>query len=375
LKVAIVHYWFITRRGGEKVVESLLKLYPQADVYTLFYDPNQYGDYISKHKVFTSILDSPIFRKYYQKLFPLYPLAIQSLKLKDDYDLIISSESGPAKGIQIKNNATHISYIHSPMRYAWSHTEMYVDSVSWFLRPTLRFFLKRLKKWDKKTINNVDLYISNSSNVAARVKKFYGKPSQVIYPPIEEKLFSKPLRNRSKEFYLSFGALTPYKKIDLLIDTFNKNGKIIVIIGEGSEKEKLQKNANSNIQFKSCEKWDEIEYYLLKTKALLFPGEEDFGMVPLEVMSYGIPVLAYAKGGALETVVENKMKIENSSGLFFKEQTVESVEKTIQYFESVEDQFDDFWILNHAKGFKESSFIEKFKLAVLTQLRNKGSIE
>ena len=364
MRVAIVHYWFITRRGGEKVVESLLKQYPNADIYTLFYDKELYGDYISNHKIYTSILNKPFLRKYYQKLFPLYPLAIKSLKLKEDYDLIISSESGPAKGIKIHNKTTHICYIHSPMRYAWSHQEMYVNSIPFFLRPIMRFFLKRLKNWDKTTIDNVDLYIANSSNVAQRVKKFYNRSAEVVFPPIEEKLFEKNEHKIKPEFYLSFGALTPYKKIDLLIEVFNKSGKPLVIIGEGSEKEKLQKIANKNIQFKSCKSWSEVEFYFLKTKALLFPGEEDFGMIPLEAMAYGIPVIAYGRGGALETVVENRKEVEKSSGIFFHEQSLSSLEKAIRDFEAIESRFKSKWIIKHAKKFREKNFISSFQKVV-----------
>lgn len=353
------------------MVESILKQYPQADVYTLFYDPKKYGDHIANHRVYASILNVSFLRKYYQKLFPLYPMGIRSLKLKDDYDLIISSESGPAKGIQIKNNATHVCYIHSPMRYVWSHPETYVRSAPRFLRPLMRFFLKRLKKWDQTTIDNVDLYIANSSNVADRVRKYYNRASEVVFPPIEEELFQKTYKPRSKEVYLSFGALTPYKKIDLLVDVFNKNGKPLVVIGEGSEKEKLKKRAKENIQFKSCETWEEVEFYLLKTKALLFPGEEDFGMIPLEVMSYGIPVLAYGKGGALETVVENKENVEKSSGLFFKGQTPESLEKVISEYEEIESQFNDEWIIEHAKKFREGNFMKSFQAAVTNHLNQK----
>ena len=368
MKVAIVHYWFITRRGGEKVVESILKQYPQADIYTLFYDPKIYGNHIEHHKVYTSVLNKPLIRKYYQKLFPLYPLGIRSLQLKDDYDLIISSESGPAKGVKISNGAPHVCYIHSPMRYAWSHQEMYISSISWVLRPFMRFFLKRLKKWDQTTIDNVDLYIANSTNVAKRVQKYYNRSSKVVFPPIEEALFEKPLQQRSKDFYLSFGALTPYKKIDLLVEAFNKSGKPLIIIGEGSEKEKLKKKAKKNIQFKSCASWVEVEANLMQTKALLFPGEEDFGMIPLEVMAYGIPVLAYGKGGALETVVENKEQIEKSSGLFFSEQSISSLEKAIAQFEVVEAQFDEQWIVNHAKKFREKNFIHTFQSVVSEHL-------
>lgn len=364
MKVAIVHYWFITRRGGEKVVESILKLYPEADIYTLFYDQETYGDHLAGHKIYTSILNNRLFRKYYQKLFPLYPLGIKSLKLREDYDLIISSESGPAKGIKIKTRTPHICYIHSPMRYAWSHQEMYISAVSSILRPLLRFFLKRLKKWDISTIDNVGHYVANSSNVADRVERFYHRDAEVIYPPIEEDLFVKPHAKDKKRFYLSFGAITPYKKIDLLVETFNKNGKHLVIIGEGSEKEKLIKKAKDNIEFKSCPSWEDVEINLMRSRALLFPGEEDFGMIPLEVMAHGVPVIAYGKGGALETVVENRDKVGNSTGIFFEHQTIASVQNAIEEFEKLESSFDPNWIVNHSKKFKESEFLKKFNQSV-----------
>lgn len=368
MKVAIVHYWFITRRGGEKVVETILKLYPQADIYTLFYDQKKYGDYIAKHNIYTSILNIPFLRKHYQKLFPLYPLGIKSLKLKEDYDLIISSESGPAKGIKIHNNATHVCYTHSPMRYVWSHPDTYIDSVSPILRPLMRFFLKRLKKWDKTTIDNVNIYVANSSNVAKRIQKYYNRSSKVVFPPIDETLFEKSHEQVDKEFYLSFGAITPYKKIDLLVDLFNKNGKSLVIIGEGSEKEKLKKIAKQNIQFKTCATWSEVEHYVKRARVLLFPGEEDFGMIPLEVMAYGVPVIAYGKGGALETVVENKNEVHKSSGIFFENQTIESLEKAIIDYEKIEDQFDPQWIMNHAMNFREEVFIKNFQQIVSGKL-------
>lgn len=361
MKVAIIHYWFITRRGGEKVVESILKKYPQADIYTLFYDKKQYGNYLEGHKIYTSILNIKFLRKFYQKVFPLYPLGIRSLKLKDNYDLIISSESGPAKGIRIKNNAKHICYIHSPMRYAWSHMDIYLRSSSKIIRPLLKFFFKKLQKWDKTTIDNVDLYIANSYNVAKRVEKYYNREAVVVHPPIEEKLFKKELKQSTNEVYLSFGAITPYKRIDLLINVFNLNGKELVIIGDGSEKEKLKKIAKDNIRFESYPSWKDVERIINKTKVLLFPGEEDFGMIPLEVMSYGIPVIAYGKGGALETVLENKKQMHKSTGIFFREQTINSLENAITLYEKNANLFNAKFIKNHAKNFKESNFLNKFE--------------
>jgi len=362
MKVAIVHYWFITRRGGEKVVESILKIFPDADIYTLFYDKKEYGKNLNKQKVYTSVLNTPFLRKHYQKIFPLYPLGINSLKLKKKYDLIISSESGPAKGIEIKDSTPHICYIHSPMRYCWSHKELYLHSVYPVLRPLIRFFLNRLQNWDRSTIQNVDLYIANSINVEKRVKKYYNRESSVVYPPISDEFFSKPIENDiEKDIYLSFGAITPYKRIDLLIDTFVENGKKLIIIGEGSEKKKLQKKATQNIEFKGSLEWNDIELIFSKTKALLFPGEEDFGLIPLEVMAYGIPVLAFKKGGALETIIENKNKVNESSGLFFNAQDTKSIQQTIELFEEIEQKFDPSWIRNHAFSFREKQFINIFR--------------
>jgi glycosyltransferase involved in cell wall biosynthesis len=362
VRVAVVHYWFITRRGGEKVVESILELYPQADIYTLFYDKKKYGKFLENHKVYTSSFNNSFFRKFYQKLFPLYPLIIKSLKLKQDYDLIISSESGPAKGITIRNKAKHVCYIHSPMRYCWGFTDEYLKSMKPIFRPIANFFFNRLREWDKTTIDNVNLYIANSINVAERVKEFYNKDAKVIYPPIETSLFKEPLKlkKEKKDYFLSFGAITPYKKIDLLVDCFNDNGQKLVIIGDGSEREKLEKKSNKNIEFKGFLNEKELARYVNDARALIFPGEEDFGMIPLEVMAKGIPVIAFKKGGALETVIENKKDVSKSSGIFFKNQSISSLKEAINYFSSIEAFFDPEWIRKHAQSFDETKFLYRF---------------
>jgi len=369
MKVAIIHYWFLGKRGGEKVIESLLKIYPNADIYTLFYDKKEYGDSLENQKVYTSILNKSFLKKHYQKIFPLYPLGIKSLKLRSSYDLIISSESGPAKGIEIPKGVPHICYVHSPMRYCWSHKEVYLNSVSRSIKPILSFFLERLRRWDETTIDNVDLYLSNSKNVSKRIEKYYHREAEVVYPPISDELFLKEVSfAKERNQYLSFGAITPYKKIDLLVDTFNKNGKKLVIIGDGSERKKLEEKSKQNIQFKTKLTWSEIEIEILKSKALLFPGDEDFGMIPLEVMAYGLPVIAYKKGGALETVIENRKQIERSSGLFFAKQNVSSIEGSIAFFEANEERFNPKWIKNHAKAFSEEQFLVNFKLKIETFL-------
>ena len=248
------------------------------------------------------------------------------------------------------------------MRYCWGFTEDYLNSINPILRPLANYIFKRLKKWDVTTINNVDLYIANSKNVAKRVAQFYNRKAEVVYPPIESTLFKEPLMlSKNKEFYLSFGALTPYKRIDLLVEFFNNNGKKLIIIGNGSEKKKLQKKAKSNIEFKGFLEDDVIKNYIQNSKALVFPGEEDFGMIPLEVMSYGIPVIAFKKGGALETVIENKEDISKSSGLFFEKQDISTLQDVITYFEKIENDFDSIWIRKHAESFVEERFLYSFK--------------
>jgi glycosyltransferase involved in cell wall biosynthesis len=361
MRVAIVHYWLITRRGGEKVLENLLQIFPNADIYTLFYDPSTCGSYIKGQKVYSSVLNIPILRKHHQKVFPLYPLGIRSLKLREDYDLIISSESGPAKGISKPKDTPHICYIHTPMRYCWGFTGEYLRTIPGWLRPIANYFFKRLRKWDLTTVSNVDLYIANSRNVAERVKRYYNRDAEVVYPPIAEDLFKKPLAlSAGKDIYLSFGALVPYKRVDLLVDSFRGTDRKLVVIGDGPERAKLQKAATNNVQFTGLLDWKTIEGYFAHTKALLFPGEEDFGMIPLEVMAYGIPVLAFKKGGALETVLEEK-ETTKSTGMFFDCQDVNSVQSTLIRFEKVEEQFDPMFIREHARKFKEDRFRSEIK--------------
>lgn len=371
MKVAIVHYWLITRRGGEKVVENILKIFPDADIYTLFLDKEIYGPKIPNQNIYTSILNKKKIKKHYQKLFPLYPLGVKSLKLRDNYDLIISSESGPAKGIPIPKGTPHICYIHSPMRYCWGFTDEYLRGMSKFLRPIARMFFERLRLWDSTTVANVTHYIANSDNVAKRVKKYYNRNSSIIYPPIECSLFERPLNEISKrDIFLSFGAITPYKRIDLLVDTFNNNGLDLIIIGDGSEREKLSNRANNNIQFLGSLSWREIETYLDRARALLFPGEEDFGMIPLEVMSYGIPVLAFRKGGALETVVEHETTAK-STGMFFDQQDKSSIQQCLNQFLVQEKNYDKIFIRSHARKFGEDIFLDRFKNEVELVLNRK----
>ncbi|MBU2512123.1 glycosyltransferase [bacterium] len=373
LKVALVHYWLVTWRGGEKVLASLLKIFPKADIYTLFYDEKTCRPYLGNHAVHASCLNLPKLRFQYQKIFPLYPLGIRSLKLKKKYDLIFSSESGPAKGIANPDRIPHICYVHSPMRYCWGFTDMYLEALPKWSRSIAAWQFRKLKEWDLTTIDNVDFYLANSDNVKDRIKQYYGKDATTCYPPIAMDLFAGNSKRRIGDYYLSFGALTPYKGIRLLVETFNKLNKKLIVIGDGSEKKKLQAMANDNIEFLGSLPYDTVVEYIQNTRALLFPGEEDFGLIPLEVMSQGVPVIAYKKGGALETVVENRNDISRSSGIFFEQQIIDSLQEGLEYFESVESEFDPDWIRNHARAFGEDRFIEKISSHICDFLNNRIS--
>lgn len=368
LEVAIVHYWLVTWRGGEKVLESILKLFPKADIYTMFYDERNCGRYLRNHQVYSSWLNLPKIKFQYQKLFPLYPSAIKSLKLRKKYDLIISSESGPAKGIANPNGTPHLCYIHSPMRYCWGFTDLYLEALPHWLRKIAATQFEKLRKWDETTVDSVDDYVANSYNVAGRVNRYYKRNADVCYPPIALDLFEKQLKKSNKEYFLSFGALVPYKNVRLLVERFNQTGEKLVIIGDGSERKSLESMAKGNISFTGTLPYKEVLNYIRRSKALLFPGEEDFGMIPLEVMSQGIPVIALKKGGALETVVENENNPEQSTGIFFDYPEIDSLDQAIQRFKKIEEQFDPYWIREHARKFGEDYFQKNISNHILRTL-------
>ena len=295
-------------------------------------------------------------------------MGIKSLRLRKKYDLIISSESGPAKGINNPDRIPHLCYIHSPMRYCWGFTQTYLESLPGWSRRIAEWRFKKLADWDLKTVDNVDLYVANSKNVRNRVKQYYGKKAEVCYPPIDLNLFENEVRETSKDYYLSFGALTPYKNIQLLVEAFNGSEKKLVVIGSGSERKKLERIAGGNISFLGHLPKADVMEYVRDARALLFPGEEDFGMIPLEVMSQGVPVIALKKGGALETVIENRQKPEESTGIFFEDASVPCLLEAIDTFENVEHRFNPLWIKDHARKFGEDFFKKEFTRHVLSLL-------
>ena len=363
MKVAIVHYWLVTMRGGEKVLEELCKLFPDADIFTNVYVPEKVSDIIRSHKVYTTKINSwPLAKKLYQKYMPFMPKALMELDLTS-YDLIISSESGPAKGVCPAPTAFHLCYCHTPMRYLWDMYHEYFRKSN----PLVKFFMKKmipgLRQWDVMSSNLVDYFVANSSFVQARIRRYYNREAEVIYPPCNITKYAGKAR-QPKDFYLFFGQLVGYKRADLAIEACIKSGRKIVVIGDGKSKEAKKYARSGLVTFTGRVSDEEVAEYFSSAKALLFPGIEDFGIIPVEANSAGCPVLAYRKGGACDSILENK------TGLFFDEQSVESLITCMDDFEKRESDFSDRAVYeNHVQKFSNEEFTHKILAVVEARKR------
>ena len=363
MKVAIVHYWLVTMRGGEKVLEELCKLFPQADIFTNVYDESKISDTIKSHKIYTTKINKwPMAKKLYQKYMPFMPKALMDLDLTG-YDLVISSESGPAKGVVPSPNAFHLCYCHTPMRYLWDMYHEYFRKSN----PIVKFFMKSmipsLRLWDVMSSNLVDCFVANSHYVQARIKRYYNRDAKVIFPPCDIEKYGNNQRN-PKDFYLFFGQLVGYKRADLAIEACIKSGRKLVVIGDGKSKE-AQKYSNTGlITFTGRVSDEEVAKYLSEAKALIFPGIEDFGIIPVEANAAGCPVLAYKEGGAIDSIKENE------TGLFFEEQTAESIIECMNKFEQLESSFTNRDVFtNHVKQFSKEEFINQISKTIENRLR------
>jgi glycosyltransferase involved in cell wall biosynthesis len=356
MKVAIVHYWLVSMRGGEKVIEALLEMFPQADIYTHVYKPNAVSEVIRNRRVFTSRISRlPFAKKLYQFYMPLMPDALMDFNLQD-YDLVISSESGPAKGVVPNPNAYHICYCHSPMRYLWDMYHDYFKKTN----PFIRFFMKRLipelRLKDVISANLVDRFIANSAYVAKRIRRYYNRESLVIHPPVDiEKYIS--VERKPKDFYLFFGQITSYKRADIAIEACVRSRRKLIVAGAGADKKTRKKYEKTGlVKFKGRVSDDEILELFASAKALLFPGIEDFGIIPVEANAAGCPVIAYRDGGAVETVKEN------ATGLFFDEQTPQSLIDAMNKFEQNEAAFNNRELFNsHVRQFSKTAFFENIR--------------
>jgi glycosyltransferase involved in cell wall biosynthesis len=361
MKIVIVHYWLVGMRGGEKVLEAFLELYPEAVIITHVYDESKVSEKVRQHEVRETFIGKlPGAKKYYQKYLPLMPLALELMDLQE-FDLIISSESGPAKGIIPRPDATHICYCHSPMRYIWDHYQVYRERAGSLARMVMPLMAHRLRIWDVTTAARVDQFVANSSFIGQRINKYYRRDAEVIFPPVETKSFA--ISDSVGEHYLLAGEMVSYKRADLAVEAFNQSGRNLVVLGDGEMRVSLEKKSGPNITFLGRVDFDELKRQFATCKALVFPGEEDFGIIPVEVMACGRPVIAYGRGGALDTVVEGV------SGVLFHEQTVEALNTAIDRFEgdpALTEVPEE--IRKWSQRFDVSVFKEKFLKLVLVTL-------
>lgn len=356
MNVVLCHDWLTGMRGGERVLEVLCLAFPNAPIMTLIHNKSSVSDIINSHPIHTSWLQKlPGIAKYYRNLLPLFPLAIKSLH-PQKADLIISTSSCVAKSIIPKDDTPHLCYIFTPMRYAWIFFDEYFGKKS-IKGSIAKPILKALRKWDKKTANRVTRFVGISNHIQKRINDFYQREADVVYPPVDmTRCTIDPKANNTGEFDLIVSALVPYKKIDLAVQVYNKLGFPLKIVGIGSELPKLREKANNNIELL---KWqsDETVLKLYQTcRMLIFPGEEDFGIVPLEAQACGRPVVAYKKGGALETIRDG------ISGIFFAEQTEESLAAAIN--QSAQKTWNKDIIRANADKFSTQNFINSLNESI-----------
>lgn len=317
-RAAIVHDWFCNMGGGDKVAETFLDIMPDSPVYTSCYLEKSLTPRLKSADIRVSFLQKFLHQKKdnHQRFLPLMPVAFESFDM-NAYDIILSSSSCCAKGVITGPGAIHICYCHTPMRYAWEFFGEYTEDMKPLKRKIIGLLMSYIRIWDAISANRVDYFIANSNNVAKRIWKHYRRKATVIYPPIDTEYFT-PGREDG-DFYLCVSRLVKYKRIDLAVQACNRLKASLVVIGQGAEYERLKKMAGATLKILGRQPDDVIREYYRRCKAFIFPGEEDFGMTPLEAQACGRPVIAYGKGGALETVIDGK------TGIFFEEQTVESL--------------------------------------------------
>lgn len=349
-KIALVHHWLVGMRGGEKIVDFLCEMIPDIDIYTLIYDKSRINDNINSKKIYTSFLQKmPFSKKKHQVYLPLMPIAIEQFDLSG-YDIVLSIESGIAKGVLTKPETCHICYCNTPMRYLWNMYFEYLknEKPGFFKSRFIKAFFNYLRVWDLATASRVDYFMSNSENVKKRIMKYYRRDSKVVYPPvsINDFIFSE----NKEDFYLVVSQLVSYKRIDIVVDAFNELNKNLIIIGDGPERKKLQKNAKENIKFLGWKDDSVLKDYYSRARAFVFPGEEDFGITPVEAQASGTPVIGFGKGGLLETVIDGE------TGVLFYRQDVSGLIEAVKRFEEMEKSFDCNKMRENAKKFDVSIF-------------------
>jgi len=348
MRCAIVHYWLLGMRGGEKVVEGLARLLPEADIFTLFYDPERVSPLIRSRVVKASILNP--FRRVYRSLLPLMPMALETLDLRG-YDLVISSESGPAKGVLVSSHARHICYCHSPMRYIWDLYPAYLHewTKSSIKRALMLPLTNYMRLWDYASAARVDEFVANSENVQNRIWRAYRRESDIIYPPVPVETF---YNDTSDDYYLVVSELVPYKRIADAVRCFSKTNRRLKIVGQGPEYRSLRAIASPGIEF--CGRVSDVQLRELyaRCRAVVLPGEEDFGIVPVEAIASGKPMIALGRGGVLESVPERNPR----AGFFYPHPGEEHLAQAVDDFEREEPHLSPKAIQAAAARFSTERF-------------------
>lgn len=359
-RIALVHDWLVRMRGGEKCLEALCEVFPQAEIFALLHRRGSVSPLIEARPIHTSFLQwMPGSARRYQYYLPLYPAAIARLR-PEGFDCIVSISAAVAKAVRARGSTPHICYCNTPMRYVWDQFGEYFGPgrAGAATRLAMTVLRRPLQRWDVRTAAFPDFFIANSENIRRRIERLYHRPADVIYPPVETGRFS--LSTRDDGFFLVVGALVPYKRVDIAVQAVKKTGDRLVIIGEGQEMERLRAGAGPGVEFLGWRSDDEIREYYSACSAVLFPGEEDFGIVPLEAMATGKPVVAYAGGGALETVIDTPAL---RTGILIPEQTAESMAEGLRKVRSAE--FHPSQLRAFALGFDREVYKEKMKACVL----------
>jgi len=362
MRVAIVCDWLVVYAGAERVLEQILKIYPDADLFCLVdFLPEDQRDFIMNKSTHTSFIQRlPCAKKSYRSYLPLMPLAVEQLDVSA-YDLVISSSHAVAKGIITGPNQVHVSYVHSPIRYAWDLQNQYLQEANltrgikgWAARAILHY----IRLWDYRTANGVDYFIANSKFIAKRIKKVYGRDAAVVYPPVDVEAYG--LCESKEDFYLTASRMVPYKKVRLIVEAFNEMPeKKLLVIGDGPEYGKIKEVAKGNITLMGYQPFAVLKEKMQKARAFVFAAEEDFGITPVEAQACGTPVIAYGKGGALETV--RGQGTEEPTGMFFYEQTTEAIKEAVKSFETLSTHIIAQACRYNAERFSTDNFIKNMK--------------
>lgn len=357
MNVGIVHEWLASYAGSEKVVEQMLEVFPAAEIYSLVdFLPQQDRAWLADRKIHTSFIQRlPFARRKFRGYLPLMPLAIEQFDLAS-HDVVISSNHAVAKGVITRADQLHISYVHTPIRYAWDLKDQYLREagLTWGLRSMIvRMMMHSIRRWDVVSANRVDKFVANSNYVARRIWKTYRREAEVIYPPVD--IDAYPYCEQKEDFYVTASRLVPYKKVDLIVQAFTKNGLPLMVIGDGPDMKKIAKLAGKNVTLLGYQPQAKLTELMQRAKAFVFAADEDFGITPVEAQACGTPVIAYGRGGVTETVVEGE------TGMFFDEQTPESLNQAVERFESIATTFEPELIRKQAEQFG----IERFRRELL----------